>query len=145
MNTFQFRTRKILCNSYYSAPVNQIFCSCICITTLDLWNDCRFVGFNLVSHWRFLDNHCQNTSVDVSKMKIYSYHILLKPLLGGMDGSLHLPLPFMNRLNQIEPATFCIFVVGLSLGVLFCLFFFAYLLTNITKSSISFYWYLHTK
>ena len=33
-------------------------------------------------------------------------------MLGDMtDGSLHLPLPSMNRLNQTEPATFCNFVV----------------------------------
>ena len=32
----------------------------------------------------------------------------LKPVLGGVDGSLHLPLPSMSRLNQTEPATFSV-------------------------------------
>jgi hypothetical protein len=32
--------------------------------------------------------------------------ILLKPLLGGVDGNLHLPVPSMKRLDQTEPATF---------------------------------------
>ena len=37
----------------------------------------------------------------------------------GVDTSFHLQLPFMNRLNHIEPATCYNFVVcfGLSLGV----------------------------
>jgi hypothetical protein len=30
------------------------------------------------------------------------------PVLGGVDGSLHLTVPSMNRLNQTEPATFSI-------------------------------------
>jgi hypothetical protein len=34
--------------------------------------------------------------------------ILLKPVLGGVDGTLHFPVPSMNRLNQTEPATFSI-------------------------------------
>jgi hypothetical protein len=34
--------------------------------------------------------------------------ILLKPVLGRVDGSLHFPVPPMNRLNQTEPATFSI-------------------------------------
>jgi hypothetical protein len=34
--------------------------------------------------------------------------ILLKPVLGGVDGSLHLTEPSMNNLNQTEPATFSI-------------------------------------
>jgi hypothetical protein len=42
-----------------------------------------------------------NASADVSKFKI-----LLKPVLGGVDGNLQFPLPSMNRLNQTEPATF---------------------------------------
>jgi hypothetical protein len=32
----------------------------------------------------------------------------LKPVLGGVDGNLHFPVPSMNRLNQTEPATFSI-------------------------------------
>jgi hypothetical protein len=34
--------------------------------------------------------------------------ILLKPVLGGVEGNLHFPVPSMNRLNQTEPATFLI-------------------------------------
>jgi hypothetical protein len=34
--------------------------------------------------------------------------ILFKPVLGGVDGNLHFPVPSMNRLNQTEPATFSI-------------------------------------
>jgi hypothetical protein len=63
-----------------------------------------------VSHWRFHDNRRMNTSADVSKFKILQFHvkcwILLKPVLGGVDGKLHFPVPYMNRLNQTEPATF---------------------------------------
>jgi hypothetical protein len=33
---------------------------------------------------------------------------LLLPVLGGVDGNLHIPVPSMNRLNQTEPATFLI-------------------------------------
>jgi hypothetical protein len=34
--------------------------------------------------------------------------ILLKPVLGGVDGNLHFPVPSMNRLNQTDLATFSI-------------------------------------
>jgi hypothetical protein len=30
------------------------------------------------------------------------------PVLGGVDGNLHIPVPPMHRLNQTEPATFSI-------------------------------------
>jgi hypothetical protein len=33
---------------------------------------------------------------------------MLKPVLGGVGGNLHFPVPSMNRLNQTEPATFSI-------------------------------------
>jgi hypothetical protein len=73
-----------------------------------LGTTCRFS----VSHWRFHDNRHTKTSADVSKFKIVPVHvkcwILLKPVLGGVDGSLHLTVPSMNRLNQTEPATFSI-------------------------------------
>jgi hypothetical protein len=54
-----------------------------------------------------------NTYADVSKFKISPFFnfkccILLKPVLGGVDGNLHLPVPSMNRHNQTEPATFLI-------------------------------------
>jgi hypothetical protein len=34
--------------------------------------------------------------------------VMLKLVLGGVDGSLHLTVPSMNRLNQTEPATFSV-------------------------------------
>jgi hypothetical protein len=34
--------------------------------------------------------------------------ILLKPVLGGVDGKLHFTVPSMNRLDQTEPAAFSI-------------------------------------
>jgi hypothetical protein len=55
---------------------------------------CRFSwnGTN-VSHWRFHENRHMNTSADVSKFEIVPVHfkcwILLKPVIGGVDGSLH--------------------------------------------------------
>jgi hypothetical protein len=74
---------------------------------------CRFSwNGTSVSHWRFHDNRHMNTSADVSKFKIVPVHVkcwyLLKPVLGGVDGSLHLTVPSMNRLNKTEPATFSI-------------------------------------
>jgi hypothetical protein len=65
-----------------------------------------------VSHWRFYDNRPMNTSADVSEFQIVPVHakcwILLKPVLEGVGGSLHLTVPSMNRINQNEPATFSI-------------------------------------
>jgi hypothetical protein len=65
-----------------------------------------------VSHCRFHDNHNMNTSEDVSKIKIVPVlvkcWVLFKPVLGGVDGSLHLTVQSMNRLNQTESATFSI-------------------------------------
>jgi hypothetical protein len=34
--------------------------------------------------------------------------VQLQPVLGGMDGNLHFPVPSMNRLNQTEPSTFSV-------------------------------------
>jgi hypothetical protein len=42
---------------------------------------------------------------------------LLKPMLGGVDGSLHLTVPSMNRPNRAVPATFSICHLGLSLEI----------------------------
>jgi hypothetical protein len=51
------------------------------------------------------DKHHMNTSVNVAKFKISSSNVEMKPVLGGdMDGSIQLPVPSMNRLNQTEPA-----------------------------------------
>jgi hypothetical protein len=43
--------------------------------------------------------------------------ILLKPVLGDVDGNLQFPVPSMNRLNQTEPAKF---------SILLCWTFFRY-------------------
>jgi hypothetical protein len=56
-----------------------------------------------------------NTSADFSKFKISPFFvfkcwILLKTVLGGVDGNLHLPVPSMNRLNQTESAVFLYFI-----------------------------------
>jgi hypothetical protein len=74
---------------------------------------CRFSWNGThVSHLRFHDNRNMNTSADVSKFLILPVHfkcwILLKPVLGGVDDSLHLTVPFVNRLNQTKPATLSI-------------------------------------
>ena len=51
----------------------------------------------------------------------------LKPVLVGVGGSLHLPLPSMNRLNLIDPATcalllFWAFISGFIFSVFLTLF-----------------------
>jgi hypothetical protein len=74
---------------------------------------CRFSwNGTYVSHWRFHDNRHMNTSAGVSKFKIVPIHvkcwILIKPVLRAVDGSLHLTVSSMNRLNQTESATFSI-------------------------------------
>jgi hypothetical protein len=77
----------------------------------DIGTICHFSwNGTYVSHWRFHDNRHMNISADVSKFQIVQFQvkcwILLKPVLGGVDGSLHWTVRSMNRLNQVEPATF---------------------------------------
>jgi hypothetical protein len=43
----------------------------------------------------------------------------LKPVHGGVDGNLHFPVPFMNRLNQTELATFSILSCWAFLRILY--------------------------
>jgi hypothetical protein len=43
--------------------------------------------------------------------------VMLKPVLGGVNNGFHFPVPFIKRLNQTKPATFCRF--GRYLRVLF--------------------------
>jgi hypothetical protein len=45
------------------------------------------------------------TSTDVSKFEFDQSHVLLKPVLGAVDGSLQLQLPSINKLNQAVLAT----------------------------------------
>jgi hypothetical protein len=47
--------------------------------------------------------------------------ILLKPVIEGVDGNLHLLLPSTNRPNQTKPATFSVMSFVRSLGIL-CFF-----------------------
>jgi hypothetical protein len=72
-----------------------------------------------------------NTSADVSKFKIsplpwLNVEFCLRRCRGGgraLNGNLHFPVPSMNRLNQIEPATFLILTFfWRSLGIPFSLF-----------------------
>jgi hypothetical protein len=95
--------------------VKMIMISLLFYTNLCIMISGWYVTFSwngtTVSHWRFHDNRRMNTSADVSKFKISPFFvfkcwILLKPVLGGVDGNLHFPVPSMNRLNQTEPATF---------------------------------------
>ena len=50
------------------------------------------------------------THLQMFKIQNLQCWILLinKPVLGGVGGSLHFTLPFMNRLNHTEPASFAI-------------------------------------
>jgi hypothetical protein len=69
-----------------------------------LWTIRRFSWIETtVSHWRFNYNCSMNSSADVFKCGN-----LLKPVLGGVDGQLHFPVPSMNRLNQPELEHFTI-------------------------------------
>jgi hypothetical protein len=66
------------------------------------WNDTT--GSMITAVWTHLRMFLN------SKFSIFVFKcwILLKPVLGGVDGNLNFPLPSMNRLNQTEPATFSI-------------------------------------
>jgi hypothetical protein len=50
----------------------------------------------------------------------------------GVDGNLHVPVRSNNRLNQTEPATFSIFILGVLWDFLYSLFDF-YKLINLLK------------
>ena len=98
---------------YFPIPKDRSthhFCCVCCISThafFYLVAICR-LSWNGTCVTRLLDNHHVNTSVDVLKFKTM---ILLKPVLGGVDGRLHLPLPSMNRLSQTEPTTIVILLL----------------------------------
>jgi hypothetical protein len=60
-----------------------------------------------VPHWMFHGTHpriFQNTQFHHFRLKCW---VLLKPVLGGVNGNLNFPVPSMNRLNQ-TPVTFSI-------------------------------------
>jgi hypothetical protein len=76
-----------------------------------------FTSFILFYRWiRLLRDKTimifMNTSADVSKFKVLPFQfkcrILLKPVLGGVDGSFYFPVLSINRINQTEPTTFSI-------------------------------------
>ena len=69
----------------------------------------------------------QNSQIIIIIIYIYSHKLKcwnpLKPVLGGMEYSLHLPLPTMNRLNQTEPSTFSILTLwSFRMGYIFHIF-----------------------
>jgi hypothetical protein len=65
---------------------------------------CHIEGSMITAVWTHLRMFL-NSKVYYFMFKCW---ILLKPVLGGVDGNFHFPVPFMNRLNQTEPATFSI-------------------------------------
>jgi hypothetical protein len=75
---------------------------------------CHIEGSRIIAVWNRL-RMFRNSKFYQFMFKCW---ILLKPMLGGVDGSLHLTVSFKNRLNQTEPATFSILPFGLSLGIL---------------------------
>ena len=110
-----------------------------------IWGPCAAChGMALVSHWRFHDYLRMNISADVLQFKINNNHVqmfLFKPVLGGgVDDSLHLPLPSMNRLNQSGPANICYFVV---LGFFWGGSFFCILKTKRFNHQFLLYKYCH--
>jgi hypothetical protein len=97
-----------------------------------------FMEWHYVTHWRFDDNR---------HMNIVPVHvkccILLKPVLGDVDGNLHLPVRQWK--GHIKPSLqhFQFRHVGLSLGILICLFYTAtqaLLLLSITNYMWSMIW-----
>jgi hypothetical protein len=63
----------------------------------------------LVGIDRFSYNRHMNTSADVSKLYQFMLNVeFCFSRCGGVEGSLHLTEPSMNRLNQTESATFSI-------------------------------------
>jgi hypothetical protein len=105
------------CRAWFRADFNHIgSANCFLVKgkrIFYLGTICRFSWNGTdMSHWGLHDNRHMNTSADVSKFQILPVHfkcwILLKPVLGGVDGNLHIPLSSMNRLNQTESETFSI-------------------------------------
>ena len=82
----------------------------------------------IITRYLMFDNdlHFQKLLSILFYYALFKWWIPLKPVLGGVDGSLDLPLPSMNRLNQNEPATFVFLLFWdclVSLGVYFCVFY----------------------
>jgi hypothetical protein len=63
---------------------------------------CHVEGSMITAVWTHL-RMFQNSKFHHFMFKCW---ILLKPMLGGVEGSLHFTVPSMNRLNQNETATF---------------------------------------
>jgi hypothetical protein len=76
-----------------------------------VWNNrlTHYSNLNLISLTIPPYKHiCGCVVVQYFTIFVFKCWILLKPVLGGVDGSLNLTVQFMNRLNQTEPATFSI-------------------------------------
>jgi hypothetical protein len=104
-----------------------------------LWTICRFSwNGTYMSHWRFHDKQPYDYEHICGCFKIVPVHvkcwILLKLVPGCVDGSLHLTVPFMNRLNQTKPATY---------SVLLCWAFFrdSYFLYFVITAFADFTWW----
>jgi hypothetical protein len=71
------------------------------------WNGtkCRFEGYMVTVVWSHLRMFLNSKFHHYTMIKCW---ILFKPVLEGVEGNLHFPLPSMNRLNQTERATFSI-------------------------------------
>jgi hypothetical protein len=65
---------------------------------------CHIEGSMITAVWTHLHMFL-NSKFHHFRVKCW---ILLKPVLEGVDGNFHFPVPSMNRLNQTEPATFSI-------------------------------------
>jgi hypothetical protein len=89
-----------------------------------------------VSHCRFRNNRRMNTSTDVSKFKmspffVFKCWILLKPVLGGVDGNFPVQAQSHRACNIFNivmfilaafPCWSCLSYFRLSLGILYSLF-----------------------
>jgi hypothetical protein len=93
-----------------------------------VWTYLRMLQ-NITDIFRTINQHmtCIASRVWVSFM--LKCWIMLKPVLRGLDGSLHLTVPSMNRLNQTESATFSI----LPLWTFFRVFYFSLFYTPASR------------
>ena len=83
------------------------------------WHLCHIENSMITTVWSHLQVFLK-FKVNKSLVKIW---ILLKTVLArDVIGSLHFPLPSMNRLDQTEPAAYAILLFWLSLGFFFSVF-----------------------
>ena len=70
--------------------------------------------------WTVLSACYRSYYKNIFTITMFQCWILLKPVLAGVDGSLHFPLPSIDRLNQTESATIVLFL-ALFRGSMFCI------------------------